>query len=70
MAPQASLVAQLVKNLAAMQETPAPFQGQEVLLEEGVATYASSFAWRTPMDRGAWWATVHGVTKSWTRLSD
>ena len=23
-----------------------------------------------PMDRGAWWATVHGVTKSWTRLSD
>ena len=21
-------------------------------------------------DRGAWWATVHGVTKSWTRLSD
>ena len=19
-----------------------------------------------PMDRGAWWATVHGVTKSWT----
>ena len=23
-----------------------------------------------PMDRGAWWATVHGVAKSWTRLSD
>ena len=23
-----------------------------------------------PMDRGAWWDTVHGVTKSWTRLSD
>ena len=23
-----------------------------------------------PMDRGAWWATVHVVTKSWTRLSD
>ena len=22
------------------------------------------------MDRGAWWAAVHGVTKSWTRLSD
>ena len=21
-----------------------------------------------PMDRGAWWATVHGVSKSWTRL--
>ena len=23
-----------------------------------------------PMDRGAWWATVHGVTKSRTQLSD
>ena len=22
------------------------------------------------MDGGAWWATVHGVAKSWTRLSD
>ena len=22
-----------------------------------------------PMDRGAWWAMVHGVTKSWTRLN-
>ena len=22
------------------------------------------------MDRGAWWATVHGITKGWTRLSD
>ena len=24
----------------------------------------------TSMDGGAWWATVHGVTKSWTQLSD
>ena len=23
-----------------------------------------------PMDRGAWWATVHEVAKSWTQLSD
>ena len=23
--------------------------------------------WENPMDRGAWWATVHGVAKSWTR---
>ena len=28
------------------------------------------FCWRIPMDRGAWWATVHGVTKSWTWLSN
>ena len=46
MAPQASLVAQLVKNPAAMQETPAPFQGHEVLLEEGVATHSSILAWK------------------------
>ena len=25
---------------------------------------------KNPMDRGAWWATVHGVTKSWTGLSN
>ena len=25
---------------------------------------------QSPMDRGAWWPTVHGVAKSWTRLSD
>ena len=25
---------------------------------------------QNPMDRGAWWATVHGVAKRWTRLSD
>ena len=27
-------------------------------------------AWKNPMDGGAWWAAVHGVTKSQTRLSD
>jgi len=26
--------------------------------------------WRILMDRGAWWATVHGVTKSWIQLSN
>ena len=30
-----------------------------------MATYASIFAWKIPVDRGAWWATVHGFTKSW-----
>ena len=28
------------------------------------------FCLENPMDGGAWWAAVHGVTKSWTRLSD
>jgi len=39
-------------------------------LEEGMATHSSILAWRIPMDRGAWRATVHGVAKSWTPLSD
>ena len=38
-------------------------------LEEGMATYSSILAWRIPMDRGAWWAFLHGVTKSQTQLS-
>ena len=46
------------------------FLGQEDLLEEQVATHSSILAWRTPMDRGAWRATVHEVTQSWTWLSD
>ena len=35
-----------------------------------MATHSSILAWKSPMDRGAWWATVHGVTKSQTRLRD
>ena len=34
-----------------------------------MATHSSIIAWRIPMDRGAWQATVHRVTKSRTRLS-
>ena len=33
-----------------------------------MTTHSSILAWRIPKDRGAWWATVHGVTKSRTRL--
>ena len=44
--------------------------GWEDPLEEGMATHSSILAWRIPMDWKAWQATVHGVTKSWTRLSD
>ena len=40
--------------------------GQEDPLEEGMATPSSILAQRIPMDRGAWWVIVHGVTKSRT----
>ena len=32
-------------------------------MEKGMATYFSILAWRIPMDRGAWQATVHGVAR-------
>ena len=35
-----------------------------------MATHSSIFAWKIPMDRGAWQATVHGVAKSQTQLSN
>ena len=35
-----------------------------------MATHSSILAWRIPMDGGDWRATVHGVAKSQTRLSD
>ena len=60
------MVAQMVKNLPAMQETWVRSLGMEDPLEEGMATHSSILTWRTPMDRGAWWATVHGVTKNRT----
>ena len=60
----ASLVAQAVKNLLAMQETWVQSLDQEVPLKEGIATHSSILAWRIPMDRGAWRATVHGIAKS------
>ena len=40
--------------------------GREDPLEKSMATHSSILAWRISMDREAWWATVHGVTKSST----
>ena len=34
-----------------------------------MAPHSSTLAWKIPWTEGAWWATVHGVTKSQTRLS-
>ena len=53
-----------------MRETWVQSLGWEDPLEEGVETYSSILVWRIPMDRGAWWARVHGVAKSQTRLSN
>ena len=61
-----SLVAQMVKNLLAMQETWIRSLGWEDLLEEDMATHSSILTWRFPMDRGAWQVRVHGVAKSQT----
>ena len=65
----ASLVAQMVKNPLAMWEIWVLSLDWEDPLEEGMANHSSILAWRIPMDRGAWQATVHGVTKSRTWLS-
>ena len=63
----ASLVAQMVKNPPAMWETWVRSLGWEDPLEEVMAAHPSILAWRIPMDRGAWRATVHRVTESQTR---
>ena len=60
----------LVENPPAMREAWVWSLGWENLLEENMATHSSTLAWRIPMDRGAWRATVHGVAKSRTWLSD
>ena len=66
----ASLVAQMVKNLPAMQETWVRYLGWKDPLEEGMAIHSSILAWRILMDRGAWQAIVHEVTNSQTRLNN
>jgi len=61
-----SLVAQLVKNPLAMWETWVRSLGREDPLEKGMANHSRILTWRIFMDKGAWWATVHGIPKSWT----
>ena len=63
-----SLVAQILKNPPAMQETQFPSPGQEDALEEAMATHSSILAWRIPWTEkpGRLWST--GVSKSQTQL--
>ena len=63
------MVAQMVKNLPAMQETMVQSQGQEDPLEKEVATHSSILAWEIP------WTARLGmlrsiVSQSQTRLRD
>jgi len=53
----------------AKQERQPRSLGREDPLEKEMATHSSGFL-GNPMDRGAWWPTVHGVPKICTQLSD
>jgi len=60
----------LIKTLPVMQEIWVQSPGLEDPLEKKMATHSSILACKNPMDRGAWQAVVHGVSESWTRISD
>ena len=65
-----SLVAQRVKHLLAMRDTWVWSLGCEDSLEKEMATQLHCSCLENPMDGGAWGATVHGVAKSRTWLSN
>ena len=66
---QASLVAQMVKNLPPIQETQVRSLGQEDPLEKGISTHSSILAWRI-----TWTEEPGGLQsmelQSWTQLND
>ena len=62
-------MAQIIKNLPAMQETQIQLPGQDNPWEKGMATHSSILAWRIPHTQEPG-GTVHGVTNSWTQLSN
>ena len=63
-------MAQTIKNPLAVQETWVLSMGWEDPLEKEIATHSSILAWEIPLDRETERATVHGVTKSQTQVSD
>ena len=65
---RAFLVAQVVKNLLAMQEILGLIPRSGIFPGEGNGNLLQYSCLENSMDRGAWWATVHGVTKSWIQL--
>ena len=61
-------MAQTVKRLSTMREAWVQSLGGEDLLEKEMATYSSILAWKIPWTEEPGCVTVHGVTKSRTRL--
>ena len=57
-------MAQMVSNPPALQETWLQSLDWDDPLEEGIRAHSSILAWRIPMDKGIWQATVHGVAES------
>ena len=64
----ASLVVQMVKNLPAMQEPPGSIPGLGRSPGGGHGDPLQYSCLENPMNGGAWWAAVHGVAQSRTRL--
>ena len=65
----ASLVAQTIKESACNVGDPGSIPGSGRFPGEGNGNPLQYSCLENTMGRGAWWATVHGVTKSWTQLS-
>ena len=65
-----SLVAQMVKEPACNAGVPGSIPGSGRFPGEGDGNPLQYSCLENPMDWGACWATVHGVSKSWTQLSD
>jgi len=58
------------KNLPASERDAGSIPGSGRSPGEGNGNPLRYSCLENSMDRGAWWATVHEVAKSWTRLSD
>ena len=67
---QASLIAQLVNHLSAMQETQVQSLGGEDPLEKGMATHPSILAWGIPWTEELGWLQSMGSQKSQTGLNN
>ena len=63
-------VGSVVKNPPAKQKDIGLIPGSGISPREGNGNPLQCSCLENPMDRGDWWATVHGLAQSWTQLSD